>query len=454
MAAVSWRSIEVLKGTLEFLEPAMEHRDAAGFEAVLERLANSQVVESLHIYDPEGRLVAGGLSGNEDLSAEVSDFLRRGENERGWLHNDGDRVHNHSLLTIESRTECQSCHEDGGILGVAAVNLDITAQVESMQGRFRTTMLTVFTAWVAIAVFTSVLVKRSVKRSAASLQADLEAVESGEPAPEHAPALVLDPVSAELHDSLRRFLRHQREEQTELASRLEHTVQLASLGQIAAGLAHEIKNPLAGISGAVEILRDECPEETTRQLYEQMLTDLSRVNGTIQSLLDLSRPAPPTPVQTDVAQLLEDTLQLLKPTLKRRSISIDLEVAAGLPLFRLDPDRMRQVLVNLVNNAAEAIGHDGRIAVRCTTFPKGGGIIIAVEDDGPGIAEDLLSRVFNPFFTTKLAGTGLGLSLAKTLVEQHRGRLEVKSDPGLGSTFYIFLPEGTSSAEPEPAGAE
>jgi signal transduction histidine kinase len=113
--------------------------------------------------------------------------------------------------------------------------------------------------------------------------------------------------------------------------------------------------------------------------------------------------------------------------------------------FPLDPDQIRQVLVNLISNAADAIDRKGTITLRTTTFPDGNGLIIAVEDDGPGIPEDRMREIFEPFFTTKFTGTGLGLAVARSLVHEHGGRIEVESVPGERCTFFVLLPDAADS---------
>jgi signal transduction histidine kinase len=294
----------------------------------------------------------------------------------------------------------------------------------------------------------NVLVRRSVKRSAAKLEEQLAAAEAGEPTQATGGTrLILDPESARLHAALGQFLERQRRLQRDLASRLEHTDQLASLGQLAAGLAHEIKNPLAGIQGALEILREEDPEDRTARLYDEMLAEFERVNTTLQLLLESARPSPPRLVPADPESLVKDAVYLLRPGLSRRKVSLRYEVAADIGEILIDPGKVRQVLINLIQNAAEAMDGDGEIVVRAGPFPEGrGGLILAVEDDGPGISPEIQAKVFEPFFTTKFAGTGLGLAISKRLVEQHGGTLEVDSLRGKGTTFYVLLPAGSDAA--------
>ncbi|HSM15086.1 MAG TPA: ATP-binding protein, partial [Thermoanaerobaculia bacterium] len=213
---------------------------------------------------------------------------------------------------------------------------------------------------------------------------------------------------------------------------------------------HEIKNPLAGIQGALELLREEAPEEETSRLYGEMLDELKRVHGILQRLLESARPAPLQLAGSDLGRLLAETARLLRPSLRRNQVELTTETADDLPEVELDAAKIRQVLVNLIQNAAEAMSPEGgRIAVRASGFAAENAIVIAVEDDGPGIAAESLARLFEPFFTTKFAGTGLGLSISKSLTEQHGGRIEVSSEPGRGTTFLLVLP-----VRPEPETTE
>jgi signal transduction histidine kinase len=277
------------------------------------------------------------------------------------------------------------------------------------------------------------------------LQAGIRSGKGGGSAESGVGKLLLDPVSGNLYESLREVLERQQRRDVEVTSRLHHTQRLASLGQLAAGLAHEIKNPLAGIRGVLELLRDEEADDERVRLYREMVEELDRVNGTIHSLLGFARPSPPKRVPTDMADLIDGTAKLLRPGLSKNKIRLVTTVTPETMSFALDPDQIRQVIVNLVNNAAEAIEKDGTIAIRATPFPDGSGLILAVADDGPGISEEAQEEIFEPFYSTKFSGTGLGLAVARSLVSKHDGEIQVESRLGEGSTFFVLLPQ------PEPA---
>jgi two-component system sensor histidine kinase PilS (NtrC family) len=214
---------------------------------------------------------------------------------------------------------------------------------------------------------------------------------------------------------------------------------LADLGRIAAGLAHELRNPLASMSGSIELLRAVASlREEDRRLMDIVLREAGRLNQLVTSFLEFARPNPQRRVLTDIASALEETLNVFAndPVAQRAKLERDLRPAT----VTCDPDLMRQVFWNLLRNAAEALGTQGEIRVTCGPA-TGGGAVILFEDSGAGIAPWDLPKIFTPFFTTKERGTGLGLATVHRIVETHGGQVSVHSDPGRGTRFSIILPE-------------
>jgi signal transduction histidine kinase len=305
--------------------------------------------------------------------------------------------------------------------------------------------------WVLFVGGVALVVQRTVRRSLSGLETELNDAAAGRSPSNTAPEVPLDPAAAALHGRMRDFLRRQRAREVEVVSRLAHVDQLASLGQLSAGLAHEIKNPLAGIQGALEVLKHETADSATAHLYDEMLGELRRVNGILQRLLDSGRPAPVRLARTSLARLLSETVELMRPALGRKNVEVEARVEGDLPEIQVDAAKIRQVLVNLIQNAGEAMGEKGgHVTVRASALPSDDGIVLVVEDDGPGISRGDLEHLFEPFFTTKFTGTGLGLTISKGLIEQHGGRIEVDSEPGRGTTFFVFLPSGAPPAPDTP----
>lgn len=244
-------------------------------------------------------------------------------------------------------------------------------------------------------------------------------------------------------NEMARQLRESREEvQRLLASartqmtRAEH---LATLGELAAGLAHEIRNPLAGIAGVIEIIGRELPEPSpSREVLQDVQQEVLHIKKILSDLLDYARPKPPALRPADLNATVEHAVAIAKQQILSRPIAIELERAEGLAPVEHDSRQIQQVLLNLMLNAIQAIPKTGWVRVRVEAQQVF--TVVRVADSGRGIAPEHLPNIFRPFFTTKGQGTGLGLSLARRIVEDHGGRIEVMSALGEGSTFSVWLP--------------
>jgi len=223
---------------------------------------------------------------------------------------------------------------------------------------------------------------------------------------------------------------------------LEHQImqseKLATVGQMAAGLAHEIKNPLAGIAGAIQVLDDTLPSEDERKpVVRQVLDQVKRIDGTIRDLLTYARPKTANLEVTDLHEIIQNALAVVT-LLTNKQINILRHFDSQVPPAMLDSELFGQVLTNLFINATQAMGAEGTLTI--TTSAAEDGIRIAVRDTGSGMSDSQVARIFDPFYTTKTRGTGLGLPICKRVVEAHNGTISVESQPGKGSEFTITIP--------------
>ncbi len=235
-------------------------------------------------------------------------------------------------------------------------------------------------------------------------------------------------------------LRESREEIERLhrtqMSRAEH---LATLGELAAGLAHEIRNPLAGIAGVIEIAGRDLPSTSpARAVVKDVRQEIARINRTLTDLLETARPHPPQIRQSNLNTTVEHAVMLARQQVLSKPIKIELQKAPDLPEVEHDSDQIHQVLLNLLLNAVQAM--EGAGTVRVEIGSRDAYASLVVSDTGRGISPQHLSNIFRPFYTTKGNGTGLGLSLARRIVEEHHGRIEVSSVVGIGSEFTVLLP--------------
>jgi signal transduction histidine kinase len=244
-----------------------------------------------------------------------------------------------------------------------------------------------------------------------------------------------------------RLLRESREEIERLhrtqMSRAEH---LATLGELAAGLAHEIRNPLAGIAGVIEIVGRDLPASSpARSVVKDVRLEVAQINRILADLLQTARPHPPEIRPSDLNITVEHAIMLARQQVISKPIQIELHKDPSLPQVEHDSDQLHQVLLNLLLNAVQAIETAGTVRVALSTLE--GNAAITVTDTGRGIAPEHLPNIFRPFYTTKGNGTGLGLSLARRIVEEHHGRIEVTSEVGRGTKFLVILPFSQESAE-------
>jgi PAS domain S-box-containing protein len=224
-----------------------------------------------------------------------------------------------------------------------------------------------------------------------------------------------------------------------MEERIRQLDRLAALGRFASSVAHEIRNPLTGIATGVQFLSRGFPEGDERhESVAFILREVTRLNTIIQDLFTASRPRELKMEPVDLRELAGRTLRGLKPAPEQAGVTIELEDADQWPTVTADADQLQQVLLNLLQNAVQATPPGGRVTVRARTTANGR--TIEVEDTGTGIAPEHLPRVFEPFYTTRPKGTGLGLFVAHAIVQRHQGTLEISSEAGKGTTFRITLP--------------
>jgi PAS domain S-box-containing protein len=252
--------------------------------------------------------------------------------------------------------------------------------------------------------------------------------------------------------------RQSQAEQQNLREKAEISSRLAAVGEMAAGIAHEINNPLTGVIGFSQILaeRNDLPEDAMRAVH--IIADGSqRVADILKKLLTFARQSKPVKTAANINELIENTLELRSYELKTSSIEVVTRLDPGLPLIVVDPGQMQQVFINLIVNAEHAIKearHEGLLTI--TSEVVGNRMLICFRDDGSGISRENMKHIFEPFFTTKPEGegTGLGLSLSRAIILEHNGELRVESEPGKGATFIIDLPlTQVSSKKPVPPPA-
>jgi len=260
-------------------------------------------------------------------------------------------------------------------------------------------------------------------------------------------------------------------ENSKLYQQMKERDRLAALGEMAAGLAHEIRNPLAAIQGAIQLLvppgnvgtpSPPGAKDGPTEFLGIIAEEVKRLNGVVTQFLDYSRPARSTLAPGDVNEIMSRTLALLQADIPRE-VRLFVDLAPGLPRVSCDPEQLRQVFLNLAINAIQAMPKGGELHVSTglardevalwRDVPRRSDLVeVRVRDTGPGIPEESREHIFVPFFTTKEKGTGLGLAVCQRIVKTHGGSIALRSTPGRGAEFVISLPALPESRDREPSG--
>jgi two-component system, NtrC family, sensor histidine kinase HydH len=224
---------------------------------------------------------------------------------------------------------------------------------------------------------------------------------------------------------------------------LRRSERLAALGQLTAGLAHELRNPLGTIKASAEMLTKDATKsrpEVMSEMTGYIVSEVDRVNGLIASFLDFARPLHIRPVAADLHAVIENVIREQSDLARSRNVSVSVRTDDGPLSFSFDPDLLKSAISNLVQNAIEASAPGQSIEIRAESRDEN--VMIFVSDHGEGIQSQHLENIFNPFFTTKPHGTGLGLAIVSKIIDEHQGRINVFSEAGAGTTFEVTLPKG------------
>ncbi|MFP3722194.1 PAS domain S-box protein [Niallia circulans] len=227
-------------------------------------------------------------------------------------------------------------------------------------------------------------------------------------------------------------------ENTLLEEQLRKSSTLNVVGELAAGIAHEIRNPMTALKGFIQLLEDGVASRENEMYFSVIKTELTRIESIINEFLLLAKPQAVQYVNRDIRQIMNDTIELLYAQAVLQNVQIIKMFTEDMPTIYCEPNQLKQVFINIIKNAIEALEDGGEIAVSIEY--KQDYFHIAIHDNGRGMGKEILARIGEPFYTTKEKGTGLGLLVSYQIIEEHQGKVTVESEPGVGTTFHLVLP--------------
>lgn len=229
-------------------------------------------------------------------------------------------------------------------------------------------------------------------------------------------------------------------ERKKIEEKIEEIDRLSSLGELASGLAHEIRNPLAGIKTSTQVLKGRFEDENSKKLFNNVISEIDRMNKLISDILNFARPHKPQFKLVEIKNIINETLILMEEHFKKNNITINKNFLEKELWIKIDPEQFKQILINLYMNAINAISNEGKLEITLSSN-ENKKIKVSIKDNGKGIAEKNIRKIFEPFYTTASTGTGLGLAVVKRLVLENKGEIRVKSEKGKGTEFIINFPK-------------
>jgi signal transduction histidine kinase len=445
-------------GVAEFGKAILEYVMLRGqngqLQAVLERVVASNQASDILILKQDGTIALGAKSveNYEKLPIDRFTVLPQYPGEKFLFMNEGNSSYEYVITPIVKKHDCYTCHKEPdttkGYLAVK-ISMDDVRGI-ALEHRTVNILMTVITfvglggvLFIAL-LFLVIRPVSKLQKQIMQIEKQLEQFARGEEVKfsELEVPRQQDEIAGVMRsfNSLIRRLNETNAQVHELHQiRLEHADRLASAGEMAAGIAHEIKNPIAGVLGALQVFDSETPHDNDRkEIIAEMISQLERVDHTVNDLLSYARPTLPVFEQADVNELIKKTISLLSQQIKHKQIAITTYSTLGEMKIQADRKQIQQVIWNIMLNAVQAIDYKGTVMI--DVMETDIALCITIKDSGKGITSDQLANVFQPFFTSKHKGTGLGMTISKRIIEQHHGSIGIDSQVGKGTTVTISLP--------------
>ncbi len=439
------------RGVVEFM---MLQGEKSHLQAAMRTIDSTGHIAALFLLKPDGGISVSTVPDSSGRVFRISEY-RESEGFPGGMflsRTEDGTPFQYVLTPLERKPSCSGCHAGTApVLGYMAVKITMGhIQEASMNHRTMNILMTIVTfggIGLVISGALLVLVIRPVstlRQRMGTLQNQLAGVEKGQPV--IFSTLEPSPRNDEISDLITTFNTlverlneaHGRLHQLH-HEQLEHADRLATTGEMAASMAHEIRNPLAGVLGALQVIDSDLADvDPNKPILQEMMVQMERMNLAVNDLLSYARPSPPRFDLTDLNGIIDRTVSIMTSQALKKNVTVDLSLDRELPRLTADRKLLQQLLWNVILNAVQAADDGGRVSV--ATEGGNGSVTVTVRDTGKGIAPAERENIFRPFYTTKHQGTGLGLTISRRIVEQHHGTISLESGDQAGTTCRVRLP--------------
>jgi signal transduction histidine kinase len=427
-----------------FRDQIVAMHDGSMIRPILREMNHNKHLLRSYLLDPKGKLIfPDSLKQYPKLNYDPKSLSSLTKDITLTTFPDNDKPYTRALLRFQNGPTCIRCHlHEGRNLGYIVLDVSMNQPEDTVL--FTQKFSLIFTAVMILLIFGFVLILhyKIIRKSLSKFQSAISGINRGnlDTRIEIPGSTELGKLGKNFNEMMDQFQKTQKELQRYHQQEIKNSQRLASIGEMSARLAHEIRNPITGIANAIEIIIDETKDSENRPVLEEIQRQANRVNKAVSNLLNYSRTKELNVQESDINEIIKSVVFFLENQSPVKKISFRLDLDSDIPIFEFDPEQIENVLSNLGLNAIYACNVRGVVTFETKLLREQHAVRITVRDTGAGIPEEKLADIFKPFYTTRTQGTGLGLAIAKEIIEMHRGEIRVENNTGQGCSFHITLP--------------
>jgi len=428
-------------------------------QSILEMVAQSQKLLVVRIFHPHGVVLKSSRTSEIGSTVNIEDYqLYLNNRSEGITYADEHGEVLRMIKPIYNTAQCHTCHgHNTKVIGVLDINYSLAETKKRILEVTKIFAISTVATITFLSLSIAFVMFRFVRSPLNNMIQKMAKVEEGDLSVRiiHEPKDEMGRLTSSFNSMIERLEKAKNELDIYHFNQMERADRLASIGEMAAGIAHEIKNPLTGIASAITIINDDfAASDPRKEILGEVLEQVKRMDKTVNDLLFFGRPAEPEPVCTDLNSVLKKTLIFASQHQGSKGGLIEkiLDLQENMPPVYVDPKQIQQVFLNLILNAIQAMQQGGVLTLRTFLIHEDSQewVTVSIADTGKGIPAQILGKIFTPVFTTKAQGTGLGLAICHKLVTQQGGVIRVESEDGKGTVFYIELPATSTDEHCDP----